>query len=161
MKAGRKGRITAIVLSVCIFAGIACYQMARAAIFDESKAVTYEEYASSHVIEDSVLFIGTYLIHSQTMTDELYEKAVESATDSNQTNVYYKSELANGAWFDITDALGLSDISDQGIVVQESELADLWVTCYTGSDGITRSARSGETVSIFDIPDPYDLYILL
>lgn len=160
MKAGRKGRITAIVLSVCVFAGIACYQMARAAIFDESKAVTYEEYASSHVIEDSVLFIGTYLIHSQTMTDELYEKAVESATDSNQTNVYYKSELANGAWFDITDALGLSDISDQGIVVQESELADLWVTCYTGSDGITRSARSGETVSIFDIPDPYDLYNL-
>ncbi len=160
MKAGRKGRITAIVLSVCVFVGLACYQMARGAIFDESKAVTYEQYASSHTIEDSVLFIGTYLIHSQTMTDELYEKAVESATDSNQTNVYYKSELANGAWFDITDALGLSDISDQGTVVQESELADLWVTCYTGSDGITRSARSGETINIFDIPDPYDLYSL-
>ena len=39
------------------------------------------------------------------MTDELYEKAVESATDSNQTNVYYKSELANGAWEKISARL--------------------------------------------------------
>ena len=45
-------------------------------------------------------------------------------------------------------------------MIPESELADLWVTCYTGSDGITRDARSGQVISIFDTPDPYDLYNL-
>ncbi len=160
MRAGRKTKIGAMIFSGCFLAGILCYQMSRGAIFDESKAVTYEEYASSHVIEDSVLFIGTYLIHSQSLTDELYEKAMESATDTNQMNVYYKSELAGGAWFDITDAAGLSDISDQGTMVEAQELAPLWVTCYTGADGITRDARSDGAVSIFDTPDPYDLYNL-
>ena len=88
MRAGRKTKIGAMIFSGCFLAGILCYQMSRGAIFDESKAVTYEEYASSHVIEDSVLFIGTYLIHSQSQTDELYEKAMESATDTNQMKVY-------------------------------------------------------------------------
>ncbi len=163
MKSGRKsrkGRIAAAILSVSVFTWILCGQIVRGAIFDESRAVTYEQYASSHVIEDSTLFIGTYLIHIQALTDELYEKALESAADSNQTNIYYKSELAGGAWFDITDAAGLSDISDRGTVIPESELADLWVTCHTGSDGITRDARNGEAISIFDTPDPYDLYNL-
>lgn len=160
MRAGRKTKIGVMIFSGCFLAGILCYQMSRGAIFDESKAVTYEQYASSHVIEDSMLFIGTYLIHSQSLTDELYEMAVESATDSNQMNVYYKSELAGGAWFDITDAAGLSDISDQGTMVEAEELAPLWVTCYTGADGITKDARSDESISIFDNPDPYDLYNL-
>ncbi len=160
MRAGRKTKVGTMIFSSCFLAGVLCYQMSRGAIFDESKAVTYEQYASSHVIEDSVLFIGTYLIHSQSLTDELYEKAMESATDSNQMNVYYKSELAGGAWFDITDAAGLSDISDQGIMAEAQELAPLWVTCYTGADGITKDARSDEAVNIFDTPDPYDLYNL-
>lgn len=160
MKAGRKGRIAAAILIVSVLTWTLCCQMAQGAVFDESKAVTYEQYTSFHVIEDSTLFIGTYLIHIQALTDELYEKAMESAADSNQTSIYYKSELAGGAWFDITDAVGLSDISDQGTVIPESELADLWVTCYTGSDGITRDARSGMIISIFDTPDPYDLYNL-
>ena len=129
MRTGRKTKIGTMIFSSCFLAGVLCYQMSRGAIFDESKAVTYEQYASSHVIEDSVLFIGTYLIHSQSLTDELYEKAMESATDSNQMNVYYKSELAGGASFDIPDAAGLSDISDQGIMAEAQELAPLWVTC--------------------------------
>ncbi|MDE6640505.1 MAG: hypothetical protein K2K63_08275 [Acetatifactor sp.] len=160
MKSGRKVRMAAAILSVSVFTWILCCQTAKGAIFDESRAVTYRRYAYSHVIEDSTLFIGTYLINIQALTDELYEKALDSAADSNQTSIYYKSELAGGAWFDITDAAGLSDISDRGTVIPESELADLWVTCYTGSDGITRDARSGAAISIFDTPDPYDLYNL-
>ncbi|MDE5587906.1 MAG: hypothetical protein K2J60_02030 [Acetatifactor sp.] len=160
MKSGRKVRRAAAFLSVSIFTWILCCQTAKGAIFDESRAVTYRQYTYSHVIEDSTLFIGTYLINIQALTDELYEKALDSAADSNQTSIYYKSELAGGAWFDITDATGLSDISDRGTVIPESELADLWVTCYTGSDGITRDARSGAVISIFDTPDPYDLYNL-
>jgi len=160
MRTGKKSRIAAVIVCGCILGGLMGHQMASGAIFDESKAVTYGEYSASHAIEESTLFIGTYLIHSQSLTDELYEKAEDSATDSNQMRVYYKSELAGGAWFDITDATGLSDIAGQGTTVEEAELADLWVTCCTGSDGITRDARDGSAVSIFDDPDPYDLYHL-
>ncbi len=160
MKKGRKGKIAAMLLCGCVAVGLLIRYVAVQAIFDESTAVRYEEYAASHTIEESVLFIGTYLIHTQALTDELYEKAQESAEDTNQTSVYYKSELAGGAWYDITDAIGLADITGEGTLVEESELADLWVTCYTGSDGITIDAVSGESVSIFDTPDPYDLYNL-
>ena len=123
-----------------VLSWLICAKLVMAAVFDESKAVPYQDYAASHTIEDATLFIGTYLIHAQAMTDELYEKAMESAADSNQTNIYYKSELASGAWIDITDAGGLSDIAGQGILVEESELAELWVSCCTGSDGtVSRS----------------------
>ena len=102
-----------------------CQQIVFGKVFDEAQAVRYEEYAASHTIEDSTLLIGTYLIHLQALTDELYEKALESASDSNQMNVYYKSELASGTWMDITDAVGLSDLSGQGRVAQAEEMADL------------------------------------
>lgn len=143
-----------------VLSWLICAKLVMAAVFDESKAVPYQDYAASHTIEDATLFIGTYLIHAQAMTDELYEKAMESAADSNQTNIYYKSELASGAWIDITDAGGLSDIAGQGILVEESELAELWVSCCTGSDGITVDARDGQQINIFQNPSPYDLYDL-
>ncbi len=126
------------------------------AVFDESKAVRFSTYKRSHNIENSVLFIGTHLIHMQAMTDELYTKAVDSQSDSGQNEIYYKSELADGTWYDITDASGLSDITT-GTPINESELNDLFVTHYTGADGITKDARSGSSVCIFDDPDPYDL----
>ncbi len=142
----------AVVLLVC------CVPAIRArAVFDEDSAVRFRTFRQSNTIEDSVLFIGTHLIHMQGLTDELYEVAVETASDADQHNIYYKSELADGAWFDITDAGGLSDISAEGTPVDESELDDLWVTCYTGKNGITKDAKSGDTVCIFDAPSPYDL----
>ena len=105
------------------------------AIFNEDKAMRFSEYSSSHTIDNSVLFMGTYLININAMSDELYEKAQESQSESNQMEVYYKSELANGSWFDVTDAEKLSDIMDSGKVVSETELADLFVQYYVGADG--------------------------
>ncbi len=148
------------ILGCCILLWFFCQQVVLGKVFDESQAVSYEEFQASHTVEDATLFIGTYLIHVQALTDELYEKAQESASDSNQMNVYYKSELASGAWMDITDAGGLSDLAGQGTVVEESELSPLWVTCYTGSDGITRDARDDHVIDIFSEPSPYDLYSL-
>ncbi len=162
MKKGRKGKIAAFTAAAgVILAGLFhAGQTAYGAVFDEGQAVSYGTYAASHTIEDSTLFIGTYLIHSQALTEELYEKALDSASESNQTNVYYKSELAGGAWFDITSASGIVDITSQGTIVEESELSGLWVTYYTGSDGVTKKARDDSAVNIFDNPDPYDLYHL-
>ena len=149
-----------VIVCSCMSAVFLMKKFNVEAVFDETKAVPYSTFAASHHIEDSVLFIGTYLIHSQALTDELYEKAVESASQSGQSNVYYKSELASGTWYDITDASGIEDISDKGIMVDESELANLWVTSYTGANGITQDALSNSTMSIFDTPDPYNLYEL-
>lgn len=148
------------ILGCCILLCFFCQQVVLGKVFDESQAVPYEVFQASHTVEDATLFIGTYLIHVQALTDELYEKAQESASDSSQMNVYYKSELAFGAWIDITDANGLSELAGQGTVVEESELFPLWVTCYTGSDGITRDARDDHVIDIFSEPSPYDLYSL-
>lgn len=148
------------ILGCCILMWLLCQQVVLGKVFDESAAVPYETFRASHTVEDATLFIGTYLIHVQALTDELYEKAQESASDSNQMNIYYKSELASGAWIDITDAGGLSDLAGQGIVVEETELSDLWVTCYTGSDGVTKDARDDHAINIFSEPSPYDLYSL-
>lgn len=155
-----KKKTIAILLGICVVAGIFNDTVSVKAVFDESTAVPYSQYASSHTIENSTLFIGTYLIHSQALTDELYEKALDSASESGQSSVYYKSELAGGVWFDISDASSLAEISTAGVMVEESELADLWVTHWTDSSGITHDARSDAAVSIFDIPAPYDLYNL-
>lgn len=148
------------ILGCSILLWLLCQQAVLGKVFDESLAVPYETFRATHTVEDATLFIGTYLIHVQALTDELYEKAQESASDSNQMNVYYKSELASGAWIDITDAGGLSDLAGQGTVVEESELSPLFVTCYTGSDGVTRDAADDHVINIFSEPSPYDLYSL-
>ncbi len=70
------------------------------AVFDERKAMKFSVYSQRNVIEDSVIFMGTYIIHKDALTDELYEKAEESASESGQDIRYYKSELAGGSWFD-------------------------------------------------------------
>ena len=147
--------VAAVLAVIVLLVGIPVIQ-ARA-VFDTSTAVRFRTYKQSHTIEDSMLFIGTHLIHLQAMTDELYEKAIATQADSEQDAIYYKSELADGTWYDITDATGLSDITVEGTPVSESELDDLYVTYYTGADGITKNAKTGETVCIFDDPDPYDL----
>ena len=159
MKKGKK-RAACILTCAVVAAGAFFETLPARAVFDESQAVHYSEFAASNSIEDSTLFIGTYLIHTQSMTDELYEKALDSASESGQNAVYYKSELADGTWFDISHASGLAEISTEGVIVEESELADLWVTSWTDSSGVTRDARSGAAVSIFDTPDPYELYTM-
>ena len=57
------------------------------AVFDESKAVRFGTYKRSHNIENSVLFIGTHLIHMQAMREEWYTKAVDSQSDSGQKEI--------------------------------------------------------------------------
>lgn len=164
MKKGKKKglRIFAGLLAALlgIMGGLEYSRMDAYAVLDESTAVRYSAFSLRNTVENGTLFIGTYLIHMSAMTDELYEKAQKSAEDSGQYNIYYKSELANGEWFDISSAEGLADITDAAEPVEAAELADLWVTFYAGADGIVRSATNSAAVCIFDQPSPYDLYRL-
>lgn len=108
-------------------------------------------------IEDSTLIVGTHLIYLGAMNDQIYEIAMESASEANQYKRYYKSELAGGVWYDVTDAGGLADITTDGRIVENKEIEDLYMTHHTKSDGITYDLRTGKSICIFDIDDPYDL----
>lgn len=126
------------------------------AVWDETKAVQFTA-AKYDSIEDSTLLIGTHLIHLSALSDSIYEVAQTSAEESGQNRIYYKSELADGAWFDITTASSLADITTAGTPVTTDSLTGLYLTHHTKSDGKTYDLRTGQEVSLQDINDPYDL----
>jgi len=124
------------------------------ALFDTSKAV----HINPDEIDDSTLIIGTHLIYLHSMTDDIYDVALQSASDSNQNKRYYKSELAGGAWYDITDASSLNDIIGKGgNAVPDEEIRALYMTHHTKKDGITYALSDGRAVNIFNTYDVYDL----
>ena len=148
-------KLTACAIAVVLVAGL--FLRNAFAVLNEKNAMKYRDYAATHTVEDSVLFIGTYLININAMTDELYEKAVQSGSEANQTEMYYKSELAGGAWFNISDAEGLNDIMDSGVAVSEDEVGELYVQYYVDRAGNVTDVMTGSAVSAFDLPNPYDL----
>ncbi|MBQ8969784.1 MAG: hypothetical protein IJ073_00505, partial [Lachnospiraceae bacterium] len=148
--------ILIVVLGIMAAAGV-FFRENVLALFSPKKALTLSEYSGSREIENSVLFVGTWLINLNGMTDELYEKAVASGSEAGQTNVYYKSELAGGSWFDITGATGLADIKDSGQAVSFDEIGGLYVKYYADKSGIVTDLKTGEVINPFDIPSAYDL----
>ena len=107
-------------------------------------------------IDDSTLAIGTHLIYISAMDSQIYEIAKQSADDSGQTKIYYKSELENGTWYDITNGGTIADISTKGTPVDRDVIEALHFNYYTMRDGLTYDLNSKLAVDIFDIDDPYD-----
>lgn len=138
----------AVMLSAAVLAAVLAQ-----GIWDESKAV----HISPDEIEDSTLAVGTHLIHLSALTDSIYDIALSSAHESRQEQIYYKSELADGTWFDITTATSLSEITTDGEAVNSDTIKSLYFTHHTKSDGITYDLRTNQAVNIYDIRDPYDL----
>ncbi len=124
--------------------------------WDESRAV----HIKADNIESSTLAIGTHLIHISALTDSIYDIAGQSAEESGQSEIYYKSELGEDAWFNITSATSLVDITTGGSPVTDEEIEELFFTHHTKSDKVTYDLRTGEAVNIFNIRDPYDLKTL-
>ena len=121
--------------------------------WDESRAV----HIKARDIETSTLAIGTHLIHLSALNDSIYEVAQKSAEESGQDQIYYKSELGGDAWFNISSASSLADITTAGAPVTDEEIEALYFTHHTKSDKVTYDLRTGQAVNIFDIRDPYDL----
>lgn len=136
--------IAAAAVSVSVFAG---------AVWSANDAV----HIKSADIENSTLAIGTHLIYLASLNDELYNIAEQSATDSGQQSIYYKSELANGTWFEITNAKSLDDITKSGTPVKDEVVEALYFTYNTKSDGVTYDLRTGAAVNIYNIDNPYDV----
>lgn len=137
------------VLFLAVFGSI----IARAVFDGDTEAV----HILPEEIENSTLIIGTHLIHISALTEELYDIAMETAKDSGQTELYYKSELADGTWYMISDASELADITSAEKSVQNSVISSLYVRYHTKSDGITYDLLNNTSICIFDITDPYEL----
>ena len=127
------------------------------AVVDESQVIQIKEQLKAEEIENSTLIIGTHLIHISALNDSLYDIAIESAESLGQYEIYYKSELADGKWFEISAAAGISDIMEEEKAVDNSVIEGLYVRYHTKSDGITYDLMSGRSVCIFDIINPYKL----
>lgn len=129
----------------------------QAALESEKSTAVRSVHMTDSQIESATLVIGSHLIHISALTDALYQTALESANEFNQSQLYYKSELAGGTWFEISEATSIGDITSAGTPVSKSVIEGLEFTHQTKADGITIDLRNGSAVSVFDINNPYDL----
>ena len=111
-------------------------------------------------IEKSSLIIGSYIIHLNGLTDDVFYMAKESANEFSQANMYYKSELADGKWFDVTSASSLEDIISEGMPIEREEIEQLNFTHKVSSTGEVTDLRYGYRISAFDVKAPYSLWDL-
>ena len=107
--------ILTIVIGVSSVVAISERWIVADAIFDTSTGVEYRVFKTRTTVDKSVLFIGTYIIHKDAMNDVLYEKAMDSASESGQDIIYYKSELSDGQWYATEDVdNGVKGIASEG-----------------------------------------------
>lgn len=149
-----KKKILIAVIAVCAAIGLTfAIPYTVKALFNTNDAV----HIKANDIENSTLIIGTHLIHLNALTDQLYDIAQETASASGQQKIYYKSELAGGVWYDITNASDLGGIMETGTIVSNSEIENLYVRWHTKSDKITVDLKTGSSVNIYNTVNPYDL----
>lgn len=148
-----KPYVIALIMIMAIFFLILKQKQNLKAVFDSDKAV----HINPSEIENSTLIIGSHLIHLSVINDEIYELAKKSAQDSSQGNIYYKSELGEGKWYNITFAEDLQDITRKGTPLDDNEINQLFMTHHTKSDGVTYDLISNQAVSIFDMKPLYDI----
>lgn len=152
-KTKKKIVIVSTLLALCLAVGAGSQNLLGLAVFDESSAV----HINPDDIEPATMIIGTHLIYLGELNDELYQIAVKSQEESGQYNIYYKSELADGAWYEISTASAISDITEQKTAIDRETISQLYLTHHTKSDGNTYDLRLGSAVGIYDIYPVYDL----
>ena len=156
-KEGKKRRLA--VLTAVILTAVSLRELPPPALTtvhampDEGSAV----HITPDDVEDSTLAIGTHLIYLGELNDQIYKMAKETAEDSGQTEMYYKSELGDGAWYAISSAASLGDIMKADSKTDSKVVGELFFTYHTRSDGVTYDLRTNEAVNVFDIVNPYDL----
>lgn len=152
----QKTKLCLILIPLVAVLWIMAGNYAARAFVDETTAVHVDPAS----VEDATLAVGTHLIHLSAVTDEIYRAAVESAEQSGQDRRYYKSELGDGAWYDITEAAGIQSITGQGQPVEDRVIQDLFFRYHTRPDGITYDLLKKTPVNIFDEQNPYELWEL-
>lgn len=107
-------------------------------------------------IPAGTLIIGTHIISIAGLNSELLAIALDSGKTSQQDKIFYKSEFADGTWFDISNASSFSDISAEGMPVGNSVIDSLTLTHWTKEDGKTYDLSNNSIVDIHKIENPSD-----
>lgn len=116
-----------------------------------------EERPAADKINNSSIIIGTYLIDFEALNEENQALAEADAQNTNQNKIYYKSELNDGVWYDITDAESVNDITlTNGRIVDNSVIDGLTLTLYFKADGSVVDFSTGKTVSKQDIDGQFN-----
>lgn len=152
-----KKKLWAMALTVIIGASLVFQQMHVQAVTSTSDTSVRSVHVLNSEIEESTLVIGSYLIHINGLSDEIYSLAQDSASEFAQNKMYYKSELASGKWYEITDATSIADITTGGNPVDASVIEALEFTHKVDADGTITDLRTGQTVASYDVSDPYNL----
>ncbi|MEG1242429.1 MAG: hypothetical protein RSD32_05690, partial [Oscillospiraceae bacterium] len=153
MKNKKRSRLTLIVIAAVLVVAIGSASIFAGALWKEEEAV----HINPDEIENSTLVIGAHLIHLSALSDPIYKIASDSAGESGQDQMFYKSELADGTWFNIDSAASLRDITTEGTPVENSVIAALFFTHHTKSDGITYDLRTNAAVSVVNIKNVYEI----
>ncbi len=153
-----KKKILATILAVVIGVSLVLGHMyILEAITSDSDTNVKSVHVSDSEIENSTLIIGTYLIHINGLSDDIYALAQDSAVQSAQNDMYYKSELASGKWYKITDATSIADITSEGTPVAASVIEALEFTHKVDADGNITDLRTGAAVDSYNVSDPYNM----
>lgn len=108
-------------------------------------------------INDSSIIIGTYLIDFEALNEENQALAEKNASDTNQHKIYYKSELNDGVWYDITTAENVGDISSsEDLAVSDSFIDSLELTLHFRADGSIVDLKTGEIVNMQELSGSVD-----
>jgi len=103
---------------------------------------------------DKTIIIGTHAIALDVLTKELLEISLESAENSSQDKIYFKSDINKGTWYDITDSDNIAEISitTDNIITNET-INNLTITHYTKETGETIEFSSGKQISLTSLND--------
>ena len=153
----KKKKILIAITAVAVSLLLAVQAFSSLAVYSDNDSAGKTVTRSNSQIGQSTLIIGTYLINLNGLTDQVYELAMDSAENFNQTELYYKSELAGGQWFNISSASSIADITTEGTPVDNSVIEALGFTHSVDENGVITDLRTGSTVSAYSIPDSYDL----
>lgn len=127
---------------------ISCLLLGKSLVFANTRP-TAEEFPEKTII------IGTYAIALDVVNEELLEVALQSAETNMQNEVYFKSDVNRGVWYNITKSSSISDISETTTnIVKNQDIDSLYLTHYTNASGVTICFETDSKVYVSDINTP-------
>lgn len=104
---------------------------------------------------EKTIIIGTYAIVLDVVNEELLEVALQSAQVNMQNEVYFKSDVNRGVWYNITNSDSIADISETtNNIVKNQTIDALYLTHYTNASGVTICFETNASVYVSDINTP-------
>ncbi|GHV29229.1 hypothetical protein FACS189481_1570 [Clostridia bacterium] len=177
VKSSKAARMKAILLGVAVLSPLI---IARAAGPDNSSVRP-----KMADVENGTLVVGRWMIFLPKLTPSGLEEAKKSAKEvdpafpeesqTEQNDVFYKSDvvtsaevaasseaeiLKGGTWYRINSVNKIEDISSKGDPVTNNYMDQIYLMFYLKPDGKIYDLKTGETVDIYSLEDPYDLEAL-